>query len=131
MNKPFKLNYKNSNFPFKTKDVPKVNVKTFAEIKKGGEISKEGISGLASIKASYPISAGSVYTQGSFIGKHSTKGAGSSENIKAIELGYETKKGHKFAVEFGKLTGTETDPYAGKIKYKSNVIPKIKLSFPL
>ena len=109
----------------------KPNISSFAEIIKGGETTKEGVSGLASIKLNYPYSSGSIYTQGSFMGKYGTKGRGSSENIKAIELGYETKKGNKLGVEFGKLTGAEVDPYVGKIKYKSPVIPKIKLSFQI
>jgi len=123
MNGPYKLKYNNSAFPFK-KDKPKI--KPFAELKKGGEISKEGFSALGSIKASYPLSKGSLYAQGTVISKHGTKGLGSSENIKALELGYQTKLGSKLSFQLGKASGTEVDKHVGDIKWEGTWKPKLK-----
>ena len=135
MKTPFKLKYKNSAFPFKTGDEPKIEyyksykryphpiIKTSILGSAGiaEEFGKKKIKGFGAVDVSKTLkSGGKLSLIGSKILEPST-------NITAGELRYTTPKGLSIGGELSKGTFTETDPYEGKIVTKSPITPKFKI----
>ena len=125
MSIPFKQKYTNLTFPYGETKKSKLNISSFAQIKKGGEDPREtsGVSTLLTGKLNYNLkSGGTIYGQGTLINKTNTRGSNTSENIKAVEVGYQTKK-YKLGFELGKVSGSGEG-----YQFKSPITPKIKLS---
>ena len=137
MKTPFKQKHTIKTFPFKEEEKLNINIPNFEKskfdtssfgmIKKGGlgEDPREtsGFSTLHVGKVDYSLkSGGSIYGQGTLINKINTKGAGVSESVKAVEVGYQNKK-FKLGLELGKVSGSVED-----YQFKTPIIPKIKFS---
>ena len=134
MSGPFKLKYKHSAFPFKTKDEPKIEYhKSYSgkdsKLKTSllgsaaivDEFGKKKFTSFGAIDLSKTLKSGGKF---SLIG---SKILEPSMNISAGELRYTTPKGLSIGGELSKGTFIETDPYEGKIVTTSPIKPKIKI----
>tara|TARA_A100001201_G_scaffold1500_2_gene3790 strand:- start:47 stop:553 length:507 start_codon:yes stop_codon:yes gene_type:complete len=133
MSGPFKLKYKKSSFPFKSKkidffksfDIGKKDSKTTTSLIADAGISEE--FGKRKFKSFGAVDVSKTFDKGGKVSLTGSKVLEPGVNISALGTKYTTPKGFSIGAELSKGRFTENDPYVGKIVTKTGIKPRLNL----